>query len=67
VPTPMVAKLFFSIPVVVTPMVQGIVVGEPVVDSPVTVATTPIVGSSLTEVDEEVEPVFQEPIVNHEE
>jgi hypothetical protein len=48
-------------------MVQGIVVAEPVVDSPVTVVTTSIVGSPMAEVDEEVEPVFQEPIVNHEE
>jgi hypothetical protein len=42
------------------------VVAEPVVDSPVPVAATPIIGSLVAEVDEEVEPVFQEPIANHE-
>jgi hypothetical protein len=57
VPTSMVAELFFSIPAVVTPMVQGNVVAEPVVAS--LVAATPIVGSPMAEVDEEVEPVFQ--------
>jgi hypothetical protein len=36
---------FFSVPAAVTPMVQGNVVAEPVVDSPVPVAITPIVGS----------------------
>jgi hypothetical protein len=46
-------------------MVQGNVVVEPVVDSPIPVAATPIVGSPMAEV-EEVEPVFQEPIANHE-
>jgi hypothetical protein len=46
--------------------VQGNVVAEPVVDSPVPVAATPIIGSLVAEVDEEVEPVFQEPIANHE-
>jgi hypothetical protein len=30
-------------------------------------ATTPIVGSPITEVNEDLEPVFQEPITNHEE
>jgi hypothetical protein len=67
VPTPMVAELFFSIHVVVTPMVQGNVIVEPIVDSPVHVATASIVGSPMVEVDEEKEPIFQEPIVNHEE
>jgi hypothetical protein len=67
VPTLMVAEPFFSVPAAVTPMVQGNVVAEPIVDSPVPVTTTPIVGSPVAEVDEEVEPVFQEPIANHEE
>jgi hypothetical protein len=58
---------FFSVPAAVTLMVQGNVVAEPVVDSPVPVAITPIVGSQMTEVDEEVEPVFQKSIANHEE
>jgi hypothetical protein len=39
---------------------------EPVVDSSVPVAAMPNVGSSMTEVDEEEEHVFQEPIANHE-
>jgi hypothetical protein len=43
------------------------VVVEPVVDSPVHMIATPIVGSPMTEVDEDLEPVFQEPITNHEE
>jgi hypothetical protein len=43
------------------------VVVEPVADSPVPMAAMPIVGSPMTEVDEDLEPVFQEPIVNHEE
>jgi hypothetical protein len=67
VPTPMVAEQFFSVPAVITPMVQGNMVAEPIVDSPVPVAATPIVASSMAEVDEEVEPIFQEPIANHEE
>jgi hypothetical protein len=67
VPTPMVAEPFFSIHAVVTPMVQGNVIVEPIVDSPVPVAAASIVGSPMTEVDEEEEHVFQEPIVNHEE
>jgi hypothetical protein len=43
------------------------VVAEPVADSPVPMAATPIVGSPMIEVDEELEPIFQEPITNHEE
>jgi hypothetical protein len=43
------------------------VVAEPVADSSVPMATTSIVGSPMTEVDEDLEPVFQEPIINHEE
>jgi hypothetical protein len=67
VPTPIVVKPFFSVPAAVTPMTQGNVVAEPVTDSPVPMAAKSIVGSSVTEVDEELEPVFQEPITNHEE
>jgi hypothetical protein len=67
VPTPMVTESFFSVPAAVTPMTQGNVVAELVVDSPVPMAATPIVGSPMTEVDEELEPIFQEPITNHEE
>jgi hypothetical protein len=62
VPTPMVAEPFFSVSAAVTPMVQGNVVVEPVVDSPVHVVVMTIVGSPMTEVDKEVEHVFQEPI-----
>jgi hypothetical protein len=67
VPTPMVAEPFFSVPATVTPMVQDNVVAEPIVDSPVPMAATPIIGSLMVEIDEELEPVFQEPIANHEE
>jgi hypothetical protein len=67
VPTPMVAEPFFSIPATVTPMAQGNVVAESVADSPVPMAATPIVGSPMTEVDEHLKPVFQEPIINQEE
>jgi hypothetical protein len=67
VPILMVAEPFFSVPAAVTPMVQGNVVAEPIVDSPVPVAATPIVGSPMAEVDEEMEPIFQKPIANHEE
>jgi hypothetical protein len=67
VPTPMVAKLFFSVPAAVTPMAHGNMVAELVTDSPVLMAATPIVGSPMTEVDEDLEPVFQEPITNYEE
>jgi hypothetical protein len=56
-PTLMV-ELFFSVPVAVTLMVQGNVIAEPVVDSPVPVTATPIVGSLKAEVDEEEEPIF---------
>jgi hypothetical protein len=64
VPTPMVAEPFFSVPATVTPMAHDNVVAEPVADSPVPMAATTIVGSPMTEVD--LEPVFQEPITNHE-
>jgi hypothetical protein len=67
VPTPMVAEPFFLVPAAVAPMAQGNVVAEPVAYSPIPMATTPIVGFPMTEVDEDLEPVFQEPIINHEE
>jgi hypothetical protein len=47
-------------------MAQGNVVIEPIADSPVPMTTTSIVGSPMAEVDEELEPVFQELITNHE-
>jgi hypothetical protein len=58
VPTPMVTELFFSVTVVVTPIVQGDVVVEPVVDAPVLMAVMAIVGSLMVEIDEEEEPIF---------
>jgi hypothetical protein len=67
VSTLMVAELFFLALAAVTPMVQGDVVVEPIVDSPVPVTITSIVGSLMVEVDEEEEPIFQESIANHEE
>jgi hypothetical protein len=67
VPTPMVAEPFFSVPAAVTPMTQGNVVAEPIADSPVPMAATHIVGSPMIEVDEDLKPVFQESITNHEE
>jgi hypothetical protein len=67
VPTPMAVELFFSVPAAVTSIVQGNVVTEPVVNSPVLITVMSIVGSPMVEVDEEFEPVFQEPIANHEE
>jgi hypothetical protein len=63
VPTPMFTEPFFLVPAAVTPMAQGNIV----VDSPVSIAAMPIVGSLMTEVDEDLEPIFQEPITNHEE
>jgi hypothetical protein len=67
VPTLMVVEPFFSVPATVTPMVQDNVVAEPIADSPIPMAVTPIVGSPMTEVDEELEHAFKEPITNHEE
>jgi hypothetical protein len=67
VATPLVGEPFFSVPATATPIVQGNVVVEFVVDSPISMAATPIVGSPMTEIDEEEESVFQEPIANHEE
>jgi hypothetical protein len=62
-----VQEPFFSIPANVIPIVQGNVVPTLVVDSPVTMAATPIIDSSMPGIDEEEEPAFQEPIANHEE
>jgi hypothetical protein len=67
VPTLMDAEPFFSVPATVTPMAQGNVVVKPIVDSPIPMAATPIVGSPMTEVVKDLEPVFQEPITIHEE
>jgi hypothetical protein len=61
VPTPMIEEPFFSVPAVVTLIVQDNVVVELVVDYPVPTTVTHIVGSSMTETNEE-----DEPIVNHE-
>jgi hypothetical protein len=62
----MVTEPFFSVPATITPIVHGNVGVEPIVDSPVTMGATPIVGSPMAEIDEE-EPVFPVPIANHEE
>jgi hypothetical protein len=66
VPSLMVAEPFFSVSAAVTPMAQGNVIAEPVADSPVPMAATSIVGSPMTEVGEDLEPIFEEPITNHE-
>jgi hypothetical protein len=52
-PTLMVTEPFFSVPAAITPIVQGNVVVEHVVDSPVTMVATPFVGSPMAENDEE--------------
>jgi hypothetical protein len=62
VPTLLVTEPFFSVRVAVTAIVQGNVVVEPVVDSPVTMAAMSIIGSPMAEIDEE-----EEPSANHEE
>jgi hypothetical protein len=67
VPTLMVKEPFFSVSTAVTPIVQGNVVAELIVDSPVPMAVIPIFGSLMAKINEEEEPIFQEPIVNHEE
>jgi hypothetical protein len=54
----MVAEPIFSVPAAVTPMAQGNVVAEPIADSPVPMVATPIVGSPMTEVDEDLELIF---------
>jgi hypothetical protein len=59
VPTPMVGEKNFSVPAVVTPIVQGNVVVEPIVNSPIPIAVMPIVGSSMIQINEEDEPVFR--------
>jgi hypothetical protein len=43
----MVTESFFSIPATVTPIVQGNVAVEPVIDFPVPMVATPIVGSPM--------------------
>jgi hypothetical protein len=53
-----VQEPFFSIPANVIPIVQGNVVPTLVVDSPVTMAATPIIDSSMPGIDEEEEPAF---------
>jgi hypothetical protein len=58
----MVQELFFSIPADVTPIVHYNVVATPIIGSPVTMVPTPIVGSPMTKINEEVEPIFHEPI-----
>jgi hypothetical protein len=63
VPTPMVIEPLFLVPATVTPIVHGNVV----VESPVPMAATPIVGSPMAEINKEEEPIFQKPIANHEE
>jgi hypothetical protein len=62
VPTPMVREPFFSVPAVVTPIVQGNVIVEPIVDYPVPMAVTSIIGSLMIEINKE-----EEAITNHEE
>jgi hypothetical protein len=58
VPTLMVAQPFSSLLAAVTPIVHGDMVVEPVIDSPVPMPATLIVGSTMVEIDEEEEPVF---------
>jgi hypothetical protein len=48
-------------------MAQGNVVAEPVAYSPIPMVAMPIIGSPMIEVDEDLDPIFQEPIINHEE
>jgi hypothetical protein len=57
-PTPLVAEPFFSVPAAITSMAQGNVVVELITDSPVPMTATSFVGSPMTEVDEDLEPVF---------
>jgi hypothetical protein len=57
VPTPMAQELFFSIPANVTPIVQGNVVATPVISSHVRMVATLIVGSPMTEIDEDEEAI----------
>jgi hypothetical protein len=52
VPTPMVVEPFFLVSDAVTPIIQGNVVVESIIDSPVSMAVTPIVGSPISEINE---------------
>jgi hypothetical protein len=52
VPTPMVVEPFFLVSAAVTPIIQGNVVVESIIDSPVSMAVTPIVGSPISEINE---------------
>jgi hypothetical protein len=54
----MVVEPFFLVPAAIIPMVHGNVVVEPIVDSPVPMTVTPIVGSLMTEINEEEKPIF---------
>jgi hypothetical protein len=58
VPTMMVIELFFSVPAAVTPIVQGNMVVELIVESPVPMVATSIIDSPMTEINEEDEPIF---------
>jgi hypothetical protein len=58
----MVTEPFFSVSAAVTPMVQGNVIIESVIDSHVPMATTRIIGFPTAEFIKE-----EEPIANHEE
>jgi hypothetical protein len=60
VPTLMVTEPFFSVPATVTPIVQGNVAIEPVIDSHVPMVVTPIVGSPMTEINKEEEHIQME-------
>jgi hypothetical protein len=55
----MVTKPFFSVPAAVTSIVQGNVVIEHIVDSPIPMAATPIVSSPMAEINEEKEHIFR--------
>jgi hypothetical protein len=48
----------FSVPVIITPIVQGNVIAQLIVDSPVIMAVTSIGCSPMTKIDEEEEPIF---------
>jgi hypothetical protein len=54
----MVGEPFFLISAAVTPIVQSNVIVEPVVDSSVPMAVTPIVGSLMAKINEEEAPIF---------
>jgi hypothetical protein len=56
----MVTEPFFSIPATVTPIVQGNVVVEPVIDFSVPMVATPIVGSPMSEINEKEEHIQME-------